>query len=190
MKITKAKVEANRARIVEAATDLFRAHGYDGVGVADLMAAAGLTHGGFYRHFEAKTDLMAEAACKGFGELADKAAAIDAADFVDEYLSRAHRDAPGHGCAMAALAGDTARQPEVVKEAFASGIERLLAVLAAADGGSDCPEPVARARRIATMSQIVGAMVLSRACPDDSVLAEEILEVSRRAVLPQLRTEK
>jgi TetR/AcrR family transcriptional regulator, transcriptional repressor for nem operon len=190
MKISKAQVEANRARIVETATDLFRARGYDGVGVADLMAAAGLTHGGFYRHFEAKTDLMAEAACKGFEQLAAKAGGIGAADFVADYLSRRHRDAPGDGCAMAALAGDTARQPDAVKEEFAAGIERLLEALAAADGAEGSDAPAARARRIAAMSQMVGAMVLSRACPDDAGLADEILEVSRQALLPQLNEGK
>lgn len=190
MKISKAQVEANRARIVDTASTLFRTRGYDGVGVADLMGAAGFTHGGFYRHFDSKTDLMAEAACAGFAQLADKAVAVDAAAFVEAYLSRSHRDAPGDGCTMAALAGDTARQPEAVKREFADGIERLLAALAAADGAEGTPAAAARARRIATMSQIVGAMVLSRACPDDAALADEILEVSRQAVLPRLRGEK
>lgn len=193
MKISKAQVEANRARIVDTASTLFRTRGYDGVGVADLMGAAGFTHGGFYRHFDSKTDLMAEAACAGFAQLADKAVAVDAAAFVEAYLSRSHRDAPGDGCTMAALAGDTARQSEAVKREFADGIERLLAALAAADGAEGAEgasAAAARARRIATMSQIVGAMVLSRACPDDAALADEILEVSRQAVLPRLRAEK
>ena len=68
MKVTKAQVQANRAHIVETASMLFREKGYDGVGVADLMSAAGFTHGGFYKHFDSKADLMAEAAACGFSQ--------------------------------------------------------------------------------------------------------------------------
>src|SRR5688500_19903503 len=119
MKVTKTQALENRARIVETASTLFRERGYDGVGVADLMAAAGFTHGGFYKHFGSKADLMKEAAASGFSQSAANIAGVDAATFVNEYLSRTHRDALGDGCTLAALSGDAARQPESIKEAFA-----------------------------------------------------------------------
>lgn len=187
MKVTKAQAQANRAHIVETASTLFRERGYDGVGVADLMAAAGFTHGGFYKHFGSKTDLMAEAAACGLERSAQTVASVGAADFIQHYVSRTHRDTPGDGCTMAALCADAARQPESVKAAFAAGIERQLATLA-------CQEepPVegagneARARRIALMAQAIGAVVLSRSCPDEAPLADEILEVCRADMLARL----
>jgi TetR/AcrR family transcriptional regulator, transcriptional repressor for nem operon len=188
MKVTKAQAQANRARIIETASTLFRERGYDGVGIADLMAGAGFTHGGFYKHFASKTELMAEAATCGFEQTAAKAEGVDAVKFVEHYLSREHRDAPGDGCTMAALCGDAARQPESIKAAFATGLENLLATLGnqfgapeEGDQGSD-----ARARRIEVLAQVIGAVVLSRACPDDSSLADEILDVCRAAVLSRL----
>jgi TetR/AcrR family transcriptional repressor of nem operon len=187
MKITKAQSQANRAHIVETASTLFRERGYDGVGVADLMATAGLTHGGFYKHFQSKADLMAEAATCGFSETVAKTEGADTAAFIEQYLSREHRDAPGSGCTMAALSGDAARQPEHVKEAFAAGIELLLATLE----GEEKPKGAAarraaRARGLDAFAQVVGAIVLSRACPDDSALADEILDACRSMALARL----
>lgn len=187
MKVTKAQVQENRQRIVETASVLFRERGYDGVGVADLMAAAGFTHGGFYKHFGSKADLMAEAAACSFAQSAEKTADVDIADFVQQYLSRQHRDAPGEGCTMAALCADAARQPESLKETFLAGIENQLATLADKDDAlSESAQREARASRIATIAQIMGAVVLSRACPDDSPLADEILQVCRSRILNQL----
>lgn len=187
MKVTKAQARANRAHIVDTASTLFRERGYDGVGVADLMAAAGFTHGGFYKHFGSKADLMAEAASCGLARSADAAADMDLASFMRYYLSRQHRDAPGQGCTMSALCTDAARQPDPVKAAFAAGIEAQLAVSPYAEGQADGPtSEQARARRIALMAQAVGAMVLSRSCPDDSPLADEILDVCREDVLARL----
>lgn len=187
MKVTKAQAQENRARIVEKASTLFRERGYDGVGVADLMAAAGFTHGGFYKHFESKADLMAEAATVGFSQSAANLAGADGATFVKEYLSRPHRDSRGGGCTLAALSGDAARQPELIKKAFAAGIERELETLAREDGAlGKVAKREARAKRIDTLAHVVGALVLSRACPDDSPLADEILEVCRTKILSEL----
>ena len=184
MKVTKTQARENRAHIVETASTLFRERGYDGVGVADLMAAAGFTHGGFYKHFGSKADLMAEAAASGFSQSAANVAGADATAFVKEYLSRKHRDTPGHGCTLAALSGDAARQPEAIKQAFAAGIESQLATLEREDGTADeIAKRAARAQRIDTLAHVVGALVLSRACPDDSLLADEILEVCRTRIL-------
>lgn len=187
MKVTKAQAQANRAHIVDTASMLFRERGYDGVGVADLMAAAGFTHGGFYKHFGSKADLMAEAASCGLAKSADAAAGTDRESFVRHYLSREHRDAPGQGCTMAALCTDAARQPAGVKAAFAAGIEAQLAVASTPEEQSDAATAEqARARRIALMAQAVGAMVLSRSCPDDSALADELLDVCRADVLARM----
>ncbi|MDN8660581.1 TetR/AcrR family transcriptional regulator [Stenotrophomonas indicatrix] len=187
MKVTKAQAQANRAHIVETASTLFRERGYDGVGVADLMAAAGFTHGGFYKHFGSKADLMAEAAACGLTSSAAAVADLDVQAFVSEYLSRAHRDGPGQGCTLAALCTDAARQTEAVKAAFAAGIEAKLATRATQEGQAQRdPDDAARARRIALMAQAVGALVLSRSCPDESPLADEILDACRADLLARL----
>jgi TetR/AcrR family transcriptional repressor of nem operon len=188
MKVTKAQAQANRAHIVETASTLFRERGYDGVGIADLMAVAGFTHGGFYKHFGSKADLLAEAATCGFAQSAAKAEGVDAVEVVKQYLSREHRDARGEGCTMAALCADAARQPESIKTAFATGVESLLGTLANQHGAPEDGkrEGDLRARRIDVLAQVIGAIVLSRACPDDSPLADEILDVCRAAVLSRL----
>jgi TetR/AcrR family transcriptional regulator, transcriptional repressor for nem operon len=186
MKVTKTQVLENRAHIVETASTLFRERGYDGVSVADLMAAAGFTHGGFYKHFGSKADLMAEAAGVGFSQSVANIAGADAATFVNEYLSREHRDALGSGCTLAALSGDAARQPESIKRAFSDGIESELGTLAGEDSVlGEKAKREARGKRIDTLAHVVGALVLSRACPDDSPLADEILEVCRTQILNQ-----
>ena len=179
MKVTKAQAQANRARIVETASTLFRERGYDGVGVADLMGAAGLTHGGFYKHFQSKADLMAQAAQCGIAQTAEKTTGVNRTAFVKYYLSRKHRDSPGEGCTMAALGTDAARQSEQVRQTFADGIEGMLALLASDAGGTGT-----RAGSINTLAQLVGAIVLSRACPEGSPLADEILRACRAAMLP------
>ncbi len=184
MKVTKTQARENRAHIVETASTLFRERGYDGVGVADLMAAAGFTHGGFYKHFGSKADLMAEAAATGFSQSVANIAGVDEAAFVKEYLSRKHRDELGNGCTLAALSGDAARQPESIKKTFAAGIESQLEILEREDGAVGAvAKREARARRIDTLAHVVGALMLSRACPDDSSLADEILEVCRTRIL-------
>ena len=188
MKVTKAQAEANRAHVVETASELFRERGFDGVGVADLMAAAGFTHGGFYKHFGSKADLMAEATACGIAQTTALSEGVDAPTFVRHYLSREHRDGRGTGCTMAALGGDAARQPELVRVAFADGVEHLVATLSQQNGASDAAGTAqARARILDVLAHAVGALVMSRACPDDSPLADEILALSRDVILESLR---
>ncbi|MBU0900880.1 helix-turn-helix domain containing protein [Pseudomonas sp. MIL19] len=182
MKVTKAQVEANRAHIVETACTLFRERGYDGVGVAELMATAGLTHGGFYRHFGSKAELMAEAAACGVAKTKSQMDGVDMTDFFRHYLSREHRDDRGGGCTLAALSGDAARQSDAIKATFAAGLENLLSDLQGAEDGRSAEAlRHARARAINNVAHALGALVLSRACPDDSPLADEILESCRSA---------
>lgn len=188
VKVTKAQAQQNRARIVETASVLFRERGYGGVGVAELMAAAGLTHGGFYKHFRSKADLMAEAAAAGISERVAKSSGTDLAKFVAQYLSREHRDARGTGCTMAALGGDAARQSQDLKATFAGGIESNLAAFRHGDLPSQHDAGADRELVIDTFAHAVGALVMSRACPDDSPLADEILQVCRARILASLRT--
>lgn len=187
MRVTKAKAQENRARIVETTSTLFRERGYDGVGVADVMAAAGFTHGGFYNHFRSKADLMAEAAACGFSQTATKTGGIDLPEFVERYVSRDHRDARGDGCTVAALCGDVARQPETIKAAFEVGIESLLSTLECEGiAAGDVDQHKVRAKIIDMLAHLIGAVMLSRACPDNSPLADEILEACRNEILARL----
>jgi TetR/AcrR family transcriptional repressor of nem operon len=106
---------------------------------------------------------------------------VDREKFIEYYLSRQHRDDMGKGCVMSALGTDTARQSASIKATFAAGIERQLAVL----GNENNGEGGTRAELIDTIAHLVGALVLSRACPDDSALADEILDVCRTSLLSQ-----
>ena len=189
MRVSKAQAEQNRAHIVATAARLVRERGYDGVGVAELMAAAGFTHGGFYKHFRSKADLMAEASASGLSQIAARTEGLGPAEFVESYVSREHRDGRGDGCTIAALSGDAARQPADIKGEFAAGIENLLTALQAQSdtpGDADQDQHDARAMVIGMLARSVGAVMLSRACPDDSPLADEILDVCRKEILTSL----
>jgi TetR/AcrR family transcriptional regulator, transcriptional repressor for nem operon len=176
MRITKEKKQENHDRIVAIASELFRERGFDGVGVADLMEKAGLTHGGFYNHFASKEALITEAATKGFVDTSERYAGYDVGDVIDAYISRAHRDARGQGCPAAALSGEAARLPEENRAAFGEGIAGLVAAL---QGNIAANQANTRAQAISLLAQAVGAVVLSRACPDASALADEILDACR-----------
>lgn len=176
MRITREKRQENHDRIVAIASEMFRERGFDGVGVADLMEKAGLTHGGFYNHFASKEALIAEASAKGFVETSERYAGFAVGDVIDAYISRAHRDGRGQGCPAAALSGEAARLPEDTKAVFGAGIAGLVAAL---EGSLASRHSDARAQAIGLLAQAVGAVVLSRACPDASALADEILDTCR-----------
>jgi TetR/AcrR family transcriptional repressor of nem operon len=179
MKVTREQAAANRERVVEAASLLFRKHGFDGVGVADIMKAAGLTHGGFYGQFASKEDLAAEA-CAHAGP--DPWSAWmrappenRLAGIVRSYLTPRHRDNRTQGCLFAALGSDVARQPRSVRRAFTERVRSRIEVL-----GNVVPGRTAAARRdraMATLAGLVGALILSRAV-DDPILSEEILQAA------------
>lgn len=187
MRVTKEQAAENRRKILAAAARLFRAKGFDGVGVADVMAEAGFTHGGFYNHFDSKDALAAEACRCEITKSADEATTTigdDPAtwiDFAAEYVSDRHRDRPRDGCVVASLAADAGRQGAHVQEAFASGTARMARVLATAMG-----EPEDEGLRL--WSELVGAVVLSRAVKKSSPeLSERILGATRGA-LPKRAT--
>ncbi len=180
MRVSKAQAAANRERIVEEAARLFRERGFDGIGVAALMKQAGLTHGGFYGHFDSKEQLMAEAcdhAINTAGQGWRDARAPDGTLAMDtvagRYLSRAHRDHPGAGCVVAALANDAPRQSAPVRAAMTGSVRRLVALVESALPGGRA----ARKRRqaLAATAAMVGGLILARAVDDDA-LSNEFLQ--------------
>ncbi len=179
MKVSREEAAANHERIIEVASALFRAKGFDGVGVADIMKKAELTHGGFYGHFSSKDDLAAQASRRSMERSAGKwqrvtAAAPDRpyAALLEHYLTQRHRDEPGRGCAFAALGTDVARSGKTVREAFGEGLESLIEILARAMPGRS--RTARRRRAVAAMAGLVGALTLARAVGDPA-LSDEIL---------------
>ena len=173
----------NHQQIVEIAARRMREAGTDGPGVAEIMKAAGLTHGGFYKHFGSRDDLVAEAlaAALAQGQEGTQEAIADADDplaaFVDWYLSPNHRDDPGTGCAVVALGADAARADDRVRATYRGQVERYIATLEELLGGGED----ARRRAIAAVTSMVGAMLIARAV-DDEELSEEILRETRASV--------
>src|SRR5918998_241753 len=106
----------HRQQVIEGASELFRERGIDGVNVGELMGAAGLTHGGFYRHFASKDELAGLAAARAIGEQAESLS--DERAFIEGYLSHEHRDDMAHGCVVAALGPELARADEAVRAEF------------------------------------------------------------------------
>jgi TetR/AcrR family transcriptional repressor of nem operon len=179
-------------RIVEAAGRRIREAGTDGPGVAEIMADAGMTHGGFYKHFGSRDELIAEAAERACADgSARLAAAVDqAADpfaaLITAYLAAEHRDGPATGCAVAALGGDVARPGNAARPAYTEQIrryvDRLESLLEEEGVGDQGDAGDRRERAIATISTLVGALIISRAV-DDPELADEVLRASRDVLL-------
>jgi TetR/AcrR family transcriptional repressor of nem operon len=170
-------------RIVKIASRRFREKGLAGVGIADLMKDAGLTVGGFYKHFDSRDGLVAEAVSFAFGawkRQVDAAAsggpAVSYAKLVDDYLNEAHRDDPGAGCAFSALAGEIARSDKrtraLASEQIRNDIQLIAGLLPRKD--KDKNKDAARSMAILTFSALVGAMALARAVSDEA-LSREIL---------------
>lgn len=186
MRVTRAQAAENRARVVEAAARLFRERGFDGVGVDALMQEAGLTHGGFYRSFESKDALAAEACAEAMRASSERWAALiegagpDALALVArQYLSPEHRDRPGGGCTVAALASEAGRRPGPLRAAFGQGLRATLERLSRIMPGR--AEAARRERAIAAYAGLVGTLVLARAAAEDPGLSDEILAAGRRA---------
>jgi TetR/AcrR family transcriptional repressor of nem operon len=192
MRISKEASAANRARVLDAAARLFRERGVDGIAVADLMKAAGLTHGGFYNHFDSKEELAAAAFRAAFDMAVDRvernAERADTrgrdevfAHYVDRYLARDTRDNPGMSCPMATLGTDAARHGEQLKSEFAAGLRRYIGGFAKLMPGEGADK---RAQAITTLSALIGALTLSRACAgSDNTLADEVLETVRSSLV-------
>ena len=173
---------ASHDRIVNAAARRIRRDGIDHVSVADLMKQAGLTHGGFYRHFESRDDLVAEATDAALAHGSQRvwaAAQLGGMEalmaIIDSYLSRLHRDKPETGCAVAALPTDVARADARARAAYSQQVRFYIEQLTRLTPGSDSDE----AHLI--LATLVGALLLARAV-DDSRLSDEILETTARAL--------
>ena len=180
MRVTREQADAHREKILEVAGTLFREHGFDGIGVADIMKRAGLTHGGLYGHFESKDDLAAEITARVLGrdgwlERLTGRADPSVTDVVRAYLSTRHRDNAGHGCLFAALGSEVVRQPRSIRRAFTEGLRLRMEALRRVMPGRSIA--VRRQKAMATMAGLVGALMLSRAV-DDPDLSDEILEAT------------
>ncbi len=181
MRISKDQAKANRERALAAAGKLFRERGFDGVGVAELMHAAGFSHGGFYNHFASKEALEAEACESVFaGSLArlEKIAAIENAAerraafdaYRRRYVSAAARDAPAPACPMVAFTGDIPHRPEAAQKTFAAGLAAYLDAFARAGGAQT------RAEAIRDFATLFGALSLARSLARERpALSDEIL---------------
>jgi TetR/AcrR family transcriptional repressor of nem operon len=186
MKVSREQAARNRERIVEAAARLFRERGFEGVGVADVMKAAGLTHGGFYGHFGSKDDLIAKAAALAlsrslalFSHVPERASGDALSAIAGAYLSRTHRDDPGTGCLLAALGPDVSRQGPAVRRAVTDHIRSAVEHLMKRVPGR--ARAARRQKAISTYATLVGAMVIARAV-DSRELSQEILDAAQRAV--------
>ena len=194
--------DETRLRVLKAAAAAIRSHGPEGVSVADIMRSAGLTHGGFYAHFNNKDDLVAQAVGemfaqgrRRFGRVTDGLPPAQAlAAFVDRYVSTDHRDHPEQGCPLTSMAGDIARQARAreaaseqegtegagtARAAFDAGVAALIGRLAEWLPEDAVPREV---RAASLLAEMAGALALSRAV-SDPVLSAQLLQACRSSVL-------
>ena len=174
-----------RARLLKKATEQFRIRGLQGTGIAKLMGQMGLTHGGFYAHFENKSELVATATAKMFDESVDQMRlAVEGAPkgqalaaIVSRYLSEQHRDHPDQGCLLPVLAAEISRQPLSVRRAYTQGFDEQIKRLAAHIPGKDTEQQCERARLL--ISGMAGSMMMARAVSDRE-LSDKILAQARQ----------
>lgn len=180
MRVSREQAAENRERILKEAARLFRERGLDGVGVDALADAAGLTHGGLYSQFGSKERLAAEALDHALATSAARTGqAKTLSDYAARYLSTAHRDAPGGGCALAALGCEVPRHAGTIRTSFTAGVRRMTQRI-----GALLPATTRRDREaeaLATAATLVGALVLARAV-DDPELSNQILAAARNRI--------
>lgn len=188
MRYSKEHKQETHARIVKKASVRLREKGAHGIGVADLMKEAGLTHGGFYAHFDSREALVIEA----FGYAMDRAsehwrnmtAEIPPekrlSAIVDSYVSATHRDDPGRGCAVPTLGAEIARESAKTRKAFAAKLDQMIDLVA--DQIPDVPRKTARRLAMGTMATMMGALVMSRVAGTGE-LSDEILASGRETAL-------
>jgi TetR/AcrR family transcriptional repressor of nem operon len=188
MRYSKEHKQETHARIVKKASVRLREKGAHGIGVADLMKDAGLTHGGFYAHFDSREALVIEA----FGYAMDRSTerwrklAAETppekrlATIVDSYLTPVHRDDPGHGCAIPALSAEIARESPKTRKAFAAKLEQMIGMIA--EQMPDLPRKTARKQAMASLATMMGTLVLARVAGSGE-FSDDILDAGRDAVL-------
>jgi TetR/AcrR family transcriptional regulator, transcriptional repressor for nem operon len=174
MKVSREQVAENRQKILDAASRLFRARGFEAVTVAEVMQAAGLTHGGFYGHFKSKDDLIAETLTHVLG--AGETGEIDVDQFATNYLSRLHCNDLEGGCPTAGLAAETIRQSPQARAAMTAGLRQQIERLTRNTPGSDLAQK--REQAIGSWAAMVGALILAR-LSDDPKLSDDVLTQTR-----------
>lgn len=189
---SQADAARHREEVVTATSRLLRERGAAGVSVQEVMSAAGLTHGGFYKHFGSKDELVGIAAEAAFGEVLDVISRIrtdypTSADagpmLLDEYLSADHRDGAGAGCANTGLASDSARASaeSTLRQSYITGVQATIEGLGGLLKSEDDDAGAVRRRAIEHLATMVGALTLARATKGDE-LSDEILDVVRQAL--------
>ena len=188
MRVNRIQAEENRQTVINVASRLFREHGFDGIGLKDLMKAAGLTQGAFYKQFASKDDLAAQASKRALESISGQWSAAAEGNpkdplgaVVGRYLSMGHREQRGAGCPLVALGADAARQGADVKASFEAGIRKYLETLEGLVGGANGDED-STDRAMATFSTMVGALMLSRAVNDER-LAKRFLQAAAKSVM-------
>jgi TetR/AcrR family transcriptional repressor of nem operon len=195
MRYSKEHKLETHARIVKKASVRLREKGAHGIGVADLMKEAGLTHGGFYAHFDSREALVVEASAdtmdrstERWRRLAEQLPAEKRlAAIVDGYLTAAHRDDPGHGCAVSALGAEIARESPKTRKVFAVKLEQMIDVVA--EQIPDVPRKAARKQAMAAIATMMGTLVMARIAGNGEV-SDEILGAGREAVLGRAASQR
>jgi TetR/AcrR family transcriptional regulator, transcriptional repressor for nem operon len=188
MRYSREHKQETHTRIVRKASVRLREKGAHGIGVADLMKEAGLTHGGFYAHFDSREALVIEAfnyamdrSTERWRKMAEETPPEKRfAAIVESYLSALHRDDPGHGCAVSTLGPEIARESAKTRKAFAAKLDEMIEMMA--DQVPELPRKAARQQAIAALSTMAGALVLSRVAGSGE-FSEEILGAGREAAL-------
>src|SRR5271163_2706691 len=181
MGYSKSDKAETHTRIVKVAARRFRERGLEGIGVADVMKEAGVTVGGFYKHFGSRDELVVEALATAFKDLdVWEEHTTDMAQLLQDYLTEAHRDAPGTGCAMGALLGDMTRGSKSVRALYTERVKRSLAFSRALLPPNQRGDK--RSRALLILSALLGAINLSRAVSDPN-LSREILQGVREELI-------
>ena len=188
MRYSKEHKQETHAKIVKKAAVLLREKGAHGIGVADLMKEAGLTHGGFYAHFESREALVIEAFAYAMDRSTERWRKIAEqtppdkrlATIIQSYLTPLHRDDPGHGCAVPTLGAEIARESPKTRKAFASKLAQMIEMLA--DQIPEVPRKTARKQAMAAVATMMGTLVLARIAGSGE-FSEAILAAGREAVL-------
>jgi len=175
---SQAEKAATLERVLHIASRKVRSEGATSLGVADLMNKAGLTHGGFYKHFASREDLITQAAAAALAEgtakmerAARKNDQDPRAGLIDAYLAKGHRDDPATGCALVSLGAATGRGDRHLQDAYENQVRTYLDLIAGLDGDTED----ARAEAMLTLSALVGAVLMSRAVADKD-FSDELLE--------------
>ena len=188
MKVSRQQAQENREEIIDTAARVFRERGFDGIGIADLMKEAGFTHGGFYRQFQSKDDLAVHACRRAFSKKRDDLTArLEMASgdpfvaLIRHYVSLEHRDDPGTGCTLTALAADAARGDHpALRTVFTEAVGNYIKLLTAIT--QNVPAKKRRKAAVSTLAEMVGAIVLSRVVADQA-LANELIETVANDVI-------